>query len=112
MLSDVERLADRVGLLRAGRLVLVDDVGALKARVTRRLELHFADPLPADAFAGIRGVQTIEQASDRVTLTVNGPVDAVLKRAAMFRTLTLTSHEPDLEDIFLQLYEGGGLDGR
>ncbi|HXE46320.1 MAG TPA: ABC transporter ATP-binding protein [Conexibacter sp.] len=112
VLSDVERLADRVGLLRAGRLVLVDDVGALKARVTRRIELHFADPPPAGAFAGLAGVQAVEQAGERVTLTVNGPVDAVLKRAATFRTLTLASHEPDLEDIFLQLYEGGGPDGR
>jgi ABC-2 type transport system ATP-binding protein len=49
VLGDVERLADRVGLLRAGRLVLVDDVGALKARVTRRIELHFETPPPAGA---------------------------------------------------------------
>jgi ABC-2 type transport system ATP-binding protein len=111
VLGDVERLADRVGLLRAGRLVLVDDVGALKARVTRRLELHFAEPPPAGAFAGILGVQTVEQAGDRVALTINGPVDGVVKRAAEFETLTLTSHEPDLEDIFLQLYEGSDPDG-
>jgi ABC-2 type transport system ATP-binding protein len=112
VLSDVERLADRVGLLRAGRLVLVDDVGALKARVSRRVELHFAQAPPPGAFDGLDGVQAVEQAGDRVTLTLVGPVDAVLKRAAAFRTLTLTSHEPDLEDIFLDLYEGGGLDGR
>jgi ABC-2 type transport system ATP-binding protein len=112
VLGDVERLADRVGLLRDGRLVLVDDVGALKARVTRRIELHFETPPPDGAFAGLPGVEAVEQAGDRVALTVSGPVDLVIKRAAAFHTLTLTSHEPDLEDIFLQLYEGGDPDGR
>jgi ABC-2 type transport system ATP-binding protein len=112
VLSDVERLADRVGLLRDGRLVLVDDVGALKARVSRRLELRFAQAPPAGAFAGLPGVRAVEQAGERVTLTLAGPVDAVLKRAAAFETLTLTSREPDLEDVFLELYEGGAIDGR
>ncbi|MGB2711052.1 MAG: ABC transporter ATP-binding protein [Conexibacter sp.] len=112
VLGDVERLADRVGLLRDGRLALVDDVGALKARVARRLELHFAEPPPRGAFDGLPGVRAVAQAGDRVTLTLAGPVDAALKRAAQFRALTLTSHEPDLEDIFLDLYEGAGRDGR
>ena len=112
VLSDVERLADRVGLLRDGRLVLVDDVGALKARVSRRLDLRFAQAPPPGAFDGLPGVRAVEQAGEHVTLTLGGPVDAVLKRAAQFEVLTLTSREPDLEDIFLDLYEGGDLDGR
>jgi ABC-2 type transport system ATP-binding protein len=107
VLSDVERLADRVGLVREGRLELVDDVGALKARVTRRLELHLAEPPPADAFAGLPGVRAVERAGDRVTLTLSGPVDAAVKEAARFEVLTLTSREPDLEDVFLALYDGG-----
>jgi ABC-2 type transport system ATP-binding protein len=112
VLGDVERLADRVGLLRDGRLVLVDDVGALKSRVPRRLELHFAEPPPPGTFDGLPGIRSVEQAGDRATLTLAGPVDAALKAAARFRVLTLTSHEPDLEDIFLELYQGGDRDGR
>jgi ABC-2 type transport system ATP-binding protein len=107
VLGDVERLADRVGLLRQGRLVLVDDIGALKARVTRRVQLRFDAPPPPGAFTGVAGVQAVEQERERVTLTLTGPIDGVLKRAARYRTLTLTSHEPDLEDIFLDLYEAG-----
>ena len=105
VLGEVERIADRVGLIRRGRLALVDDVGRLKSRTTRRVELHFAHPPPACAFAGLSGVRDARLDGDRATFTLDGPVDALLKAAARFEVLTITSHEPDLEDMFLDLVE-------
>ncbi len=103
VLSEVERVADRVGLVRDGRLVVVDDVGHLKSRVARRLDLYFAQPPPAEAFAGLTGVRSVEQAGEHVTLALEGSADAALKRAARYEVITLASREPDLEDIFLEL---------
>jgi ABC-2 type transport system ATP-binding protein len=105
VLSEVERVADRVGLVREGRLIVVDDVGHLKSRVARRLDLYFAQPPPGDAFARLPGVRSVEQAGDHVTLVLEGSADAALKRAARFEVVTLSSREPDLEDNFLELVE-------
>jgi hypothetical protein len=50
-------------------------------------------------------VRSVEQAGDHVTLVLEGSADAALKRAARFEVVTLSSREPDLEDIFLELVE-------
>jgi len=111
VLSEVERLADRVGIVRDGRLLVVDDVGALKARLPRRLELRFDGAPPAGAFAGLDGVAAVERDGAHVTLALDGPADAALKAAARYRVLTVASREPDLDDLFLDLL-GDGPDAR
>jgi ABC-2 type transport system ATP-binding protein len=103
-LPEVERVCDRVGIIRDGRLITVEDVGSLTTRAARRLEIHFASPVPADAFPGLPGVRDVEVHGDVMRCTVVGTMDAVVKAAARFDVVDLTSHEPTLEDIFLTFY--------
>lgn len=109
ILREVERTCDRVGIIREGRLVAVEDVGDLRARELRVLDLHFAGPVPASAFQGLPGVQEVEARGDGIRLAVAGPLDPVVKAAARYEVVDLTSHEPSLEEIFLRFY--GGRDG-
>ena len=104
VLHEVEHIADRVGIIREGRLDVVEGVGALKAKAVRRLELQLARPAPAYAFRGLPGVRGVEVEGATVRLEVTGSVDAVIKRAAEFEVLDVTSHEPDLDEIFLAYY--------
>jgi len=90
--------------VKAGSWV-VDDVGHVKARVARRLDLYFAQPPPPDAFTGLPGLRSVEQAGEHVALVLEGNADAAVKRAADFAVTTLSSRELDLEDIFLELVE-------
>jgi beta-exotoxin I transport system ATP-binding protein len=106
-LPEVERVCDRVGIIREGRLITVEDIGSLKTRAARELEIHFATPVPADAFTGLSGVRDVEMHGDVVRCTVVGPMDGVVKAAARFDVVDLTSHEPTLEDIFLTFYGSG-----
>jgi beta-exotoxin I transport system ATP-binding protein len=108
VMPEVERLCDRVGIIREGRLVAVEDVGDLKARAIRTLDIRFARPVPGEAFAGLPGVQRIEVQGDLVHLTVAGHVDAVVKAAALYEVLDITSNEPTLEEVFLTFYGEGG----
>jgi ABC-2 type transport system ATP-binding protein len=110
VMPEVERLCDRVAIIREGRLVAVEDVGDLKARAMRTLDIHFARPVPAEEFTDLPSVKGVEAQGDVVHVTVTGPVDAVVKAAARFEVVDLESHEPSLEDIFLAFY-GGGEDG-
>jgi ABC-2 type transport system ATP-binding protein len=106
VLSEVERIADRVGIIRDGRLVVVDDVGALKARAVRQVEIHFSEPVPPGAFDDLPGVRDAQFDGDVARFVVTGPIDPLIKAAARFEALTMTSHEPDLEELFLTYYEG------
>jgi ABC-2 type transport system ATP-binding protein len=104
VLSEVEHLAQRVAIVRDGRLVVVEEVAALKARAVRRLELDFARPVPAAAFNGIAGVRGLQATDGVVRCAVEGSVDALVKAAARFELLNVVSHEPNLEEIFLAYY--------
>jgi len=110
VLAEIERIADRVAILRDGRLVAIGAVGEIKAKARRRLEIQFGGPVPAAAFAGLPGVREAAVEGDRGHFAVEGSVDALIKTAARFEVVGVTSHEPDLEDAFLDYYraEAGG----
>jgi ABC-2 type transport system ATP-binding protein len=109
VMPEVERLCDRVAIIREGRLVAVEDVGDLKARAVRTISIHFARPVAPSAFESLPGVRSVSPQGDVLQVTVAGPVDAIVKEAARHEVVDLESHEPTLEDIFLTFYgpEGG-----
>ncbi len=107
ILSEVDHVADRVGIIREGRLVVVEEIKALKSKTVRRLDIQLAAAVPEAAFAGLPGVRDLHIAGDSVRCTVEGPMDGLIKALAQHPVISLTSHEPDLEEIFLTYYMGG-----
>jgi ABC-2 type transport system ATP-binding protein len=107
ILPEVERMCDRVGIIREGRVVAVETVEALKARALRRLEIHFAAPVARQAFAGVAGVRDLTVEGNVLRCTVAGSLDALIKAAARFEVVNVISHEPTLEEVFLAYYGGG-----
>jgi ABC-2 type transport system ATP-binding protein len=111
VLPEVERVCDRVGILREGRLVAVERIADLRARAIRRLEIEFAGPVPAGAFAGLGGVSDVAVDGRILRCTVVGEMDPVLRAATSAEVRTLTSVEPSLEEVFLAFY-GAGAEAR
>ncbi len=110
VLPEVQHIADRVALIREGRLVLVASVDELRARAFARVEATFATAPPLGAFAQISGVREIDRHGKTVLFALQGEIDQLLKALARFRVLSLDSHEADLEDVFLSLYRGEARD--
>jgi ABC-2 type transport system ATP-binding protein len=110
ILNEVEQMCSRVGIIREGRLVRVGGVAELKDIKRHEITITFANRVPAEAFKMLDNVAQVETVADGHTLrlTVQGAADAVIKAAAQYPVVTLTSHEPSLEDIFLRYYEGDG----
>ena len=106
-LPEVERVCDRVGIIREGRLIAVEEVTALKSRALRQLEIHFAAPVPESAFANVAGVSDLAVEQNVLCCSVKGTLDAVIKAASKFEVVNLVSHEPSLEEIFLAYYNRG-----
>jgi ABC-2 type transport system ATP-binding protein len=111
ILSEVEQTCTRVGIIREGQLARVGSVAELKDIKRYEITITFANVVPAEAFKGLDGVAQVETLADGRTLrlAIVGEADAVIKAAAHYPVVTLTSHEPSLEDIFLRYYEGGDL---
>jgi ABC-2 type transport system ATP-binding protein len=107
VLSEVEAVCGRVAVLRSGELLAVEEIEALRARLTRRLEVRFRGPAPAD-LAAQPGVSRAEVAGDGATLWLKGDVNPLLRRLAACEVDHLVFPEPQLEDVFLDLYRAGG----
>ena len=104
IMPEVEHICDRVAIIREGRLVTVEDIDNLKARSIRRLEIHFAGPVSQEKFTEISGVKDVSVHDSVLTCTVVGELDALVKAASQARVVNIISHEPSLEEIFLDYY--------
>lgn len=103
-LPEIQRICDRVGIIREGRLLAVESVSDLKRRALRRLELRFAEPVTAEQFARVPGVRDLVVDGRHLSCVLTGSVDPMLRAALALRVEDVISHEPSLEEIFLAFY--------
>lgn len=103
-LDQVAHVAHRVGIIHDGRLIAVEEVSTLRHRALRRVEVRFAGDVSADDLDRIEGVRDVAVADGVVRLHVQGPMDALIKELARYPVQTLTSEEPELDEIFLAYY--------
>jgi len=112
IIDEVERTCDRVAIIREGKLVRVGTVEALRDLSHHEVELHFAGPVPLEAFSGIEGVSHLVPEDRVLRLRVTGPIGPLVKAAARFELLDFTSREPSLEETFLAEYGRESVDAR
>ena len=106
ILAEVERVADRVAVMREGRLVVVDDVSMLKSRFARRLDLEFASPVDPAPFTAIPGVRDVHVSRRTLSCDVIGPETELLRAAVARGVLGIHAHDPSLDDIFQNIIDG------
>lgn len=104
VLSEIEAVADLVGVLREGVLVDVASVSTLKARALRRIELTFEIPPPVDRLRSVPGVRDIHADRTAVQALVEGSTAELLAAAAPYGISGITTHQPDLAEIFMTYY--------
>ena len=111
VLSEVEKTCTKVGIIREGSLVRIGDLAEVKAIKRYEITITFADSVPVEAFKTLDGVADVETLNQghAVRLAMQGSADAVIKAAAQYPVVSLTSYEPSLEDIFLRYYEADGV---
>ena len=103
ILSEVQSVCDRVGIIREGRLVEVGEVDALTAQPFHRLRLVFREEPPEDAFS-YRGVSEKGRIDHEVQLEVRENLEAVLEEALSYGTTDIETHPATLEEVFLTYY--------
>lgn len=107
VLSEVELVAERVAIVRQGRIVDLDDVATLRHHAGQRVTFAFDAPVGAPAFEGLDGVSDVEVVEGRtVSCLLRGEPDALLRAAAGTgaRVVRWTAQDRELEDLFLDFY--------
>jgi ABC-2 type transport system ATP-binding protein len=104
VLSEVERICDRVAIVRQGRLVALQDVTSLLAHRKRNVEMRLAGPAPA--LAGVAGVTALETHDGILRCQLEGDMGPFLRAIEGAPIADLTIEPAHLEEAFLEFYEG------
>jgi ABC-2 type transport system ATP-binding protein len=105
VLSEVEEIADRVGIIRSGIVVEVADPQALIDRALRRVRVRFKQPIDMSALMQLPGVTVIDRSDGTsILLNVAGEMDQLIKLLAAYSVIEMDTERPSLEEIFLAYY--------
>ncbi len=110
VLSEIERVADRVGIIRDGRLVAVENPHDLTERAIRHVQIRFRNDPPADLVTSLQTMASISNLSingNSVRLTLNDDASAFLHAIADAPIASIDIERPTLEEIFLTFYGTG-----
>ena len=106
-LSEVERVAHRIAILREGRLVVVDSLENLRAIAIRSLEIEFTGPAPpVDELRALPGVREVTAEGTHLVVAYEGSVDPLVKAIGKYEVRSVRTRDDDLEEIFLGFYRG------
>ncbi|AMM34206.1 ABC transporter [Sinomonas atrocyanea] len=109
ILGDVQRVADRIGVVREGRLVAVERLADLSGKSLHHVRASFADGVRAEDFGGIPGVRDLELRGSILTCSApQSALDVLLKRVSGHAVLDFECAEAELDEMFLAYYSGDG----
>ena len=103
-LDEVQRVADRVAIIKDGRLVVTDSVEALRAQAPHTIEATFKAPVALAGFERIPGVANVTADGNRVSLRVNGELAPLLRLIADHEPLDMIARHADLDELFMTYY--------
>lgn len=105
-LPEVERLCDRVALIREGELVTVATIADLSKKKTHIVQLQTDDPIDLAMLRKIKNVKQAESIAGGVSLKVDGDINSVVHHIAKYNLRDLSIEHASLEEIFMQYYRG------
>jgi ABC-2 type transport system ATP-binding protein len=106
VMSEVQHAADRVAVLRAGRIVALGTVPELRGRTRLRVDIVFEGVAPEAELAVLPGIVDPRVEDRRFTASLAGSIQPLIEVLARHRVTSMLVEEPDLEEAFLDLYGG------
>jgi len=103
-LDEVQRLADRVAIIKNGRLIATETVERLRASTPQTMRARFARPVDPLLFAGLEGVSVTVCDGDTIQLDVTGAIGPALQVIAGLDPVDFTAWHADLDELFLAYY--------
>lgn len=106
VLSEVDRVCDRIGVLRTGELVLAAAVDSVRRMAPRLVRIVFRDPVAPPPSGWPSSIEIVEAAATLWSLRVRGSMGPVVESLAGLPVADLDVREPRLEDVVINYYRG------
>ena len=103
-ISEVEKLCDRIGIIREGKLITTEKISELKSKQIQIFEIEFSETKPQKKDFTLPNIENIEVYDKTVKFTVIGNPTNIIKKVSEFEIKKLITHEPSLEGIFMTYY--------
>jgi ABC-2 type transport system ATP-binding protein len=104
ILSEVQKLCDRVAIIKDGKIIRVDKISTLAENTHKRFRLETAVRVDKNRFIGIKGISDLVITDNSVTFLFRGHINEITKIIASLNLTNLLVEEPDLEEIFMHYY--------
>lgn len=105
-LPEVERIAERVGIIRQGTLVATERMENLRGMRLRNVEVIFEGDMPAaGALESLPGVAEVERTGSRAQMKLRGDINPLIKLIAGYQVADFSVSHASLEDVFIEFYE-------
>jgi ABC-2 type transport system ATP-binding protein len=106
IMSEVENVAERVSIIRSGKIVEIAETHNLTRRALNRLTIRFKKPVEFSEFNTLPGVKILSQVDQTsLTVQVEGDMEMLVKVLGKFPVLDMETERPSLEEIFLAYYK-------
>ena len=100
IMSDVEKVCQRVAVIRQGEIVTIEEVEKLRQKAGQRVRVEFGDAVSADDLARMPGVSNVTRHNSAYHFNVSGSMDALIKALSRHEVLRLQAEEAPLEEVF------------
>ncbi|MFC0505145.1 ABC transporter ATP-binding protein [Micromonospora costi] len=105
IMTEVEAVADRVGIIREGRLVALEAVARLRDHAIHRFDITFAGPIDQSAFAALPGISDLTIDGPTAQFALAASPNDLIRVLARHEVASIRATEPDLEELFLAHYQ-------
>lgn len=105
IMSDVEKVCQRVAVIRQGELVTVEKVETLRQKAGQRITVEFGDQVTTEDLARIPGVSNVGTTNGAYHFNIGGSMDLLIKTLSQHEVIRLQAEEAPLEEVFLKFYE-------
>jgi ABC-2 type transport system ATP-binding protein len=104
ILTEVQRLCNRVAIIKEGKIVTVEKISTLKENTYKKFKIETKSTLDPDYFK-LEGVNKLEVKANLTSFLFKGNINEVMRKIADIEISNLWIEEPDLEEIFMHYYE-------
>lgn len=106
ILSEVQKMCDRVGIIREGKLIVERSIAEMASEAAQTFDITFVGKVPLSDLKKIKGVKLISHNKQNVAIHIHGHLAPLFRLLSRHDVTSIDTRNLDLEEVFLRFYEG------